>query len=136
MKRCAIRCGGFCGGYCCSGFCNAGFCNGGCCGGGVVVPNVPGKEMPKKTEVEAPATIVVSLPAEARLIIDGNSTTSTSARRVFTSPALQPGQTYVYTLRAEIVRDGQTMSETQQVTVRAGEQTPVTFNMSQAVASR
>jgi uncharacterized protein (TIGR03000 family) len=134
------RCSGCCSNYCCSGFCGGycgGFCNGGgCCGGGVVVPNAPGKEMPKKTEVDAPATIVVSLPAEARLIIDGNSTTSTSARRVFTSPALQPGQTYVYTLRAEIVRDGQTMSETQQVTVRAGEQTPVTFNMSQAVASR
>jgi len=99
---------------------------------------VPGqKEMPKKTEAEAPATIVVSLPAEARLSIDGNVTSSTSARRVFTSPALQQGETYVYTLRAEIVREGQTIAETQTVTVRAGEQTPVSFNLtSQGVASR
>jgi uncharacterized protein (TIGR03000 family) len=87
--------------------------------------------------MNAPATIIVSLPAEATLTIDGNATKSTSARRIFTSPALEMGQEYVYSLRAEIVRDGQTVAETQQVTVRAGAEVPVQFTMtSQGVATR
>jgi len=116
----------------------------GCCGGYVVPgpgpgpvgpgPNGPG---PKKTELSAPATIVVSLPAEAKLTIDGNATRSTSARRVFTSPALEMGQEYVYSLRAEITRDGQIVAETQTVTVRAGAEIPVQFTMtSQGIATR
>ncbi|HKB35183.1 MAG TPA: TIGR03000 domain-containing protein, partial [Gemmataceae bacterium] len=73
----------------------------------------------------------------AKLTIDGNATTSTSSRRIFTSPTLQMGQEYVYTLRAEIIREGRTVAETQQVTVRAGEETPVQFSMStQGVAVR
>ncbi len=91
----------------------------------------------KKTEVDAPATIVVTLPAEAKLSVDGTATTSTSDRRVLQTPVLETGSDYVYTLRAEVVRDGQTMVETQQITVRAGETTEVPFNFSaQGVASR
>src|SRR5437660_8606136 len=91
----------------------------GCCGGYVVPGPGPGPvgpgpgPGPKKTELSAPATIVVSLPAEAKLTIDGNATRSTSARRVFTSPALEMGQEYVYSLRAEIIRDGEIVAETQ-----------------------
>jgi uncharacterized protein (TIGR03000 family) len=93
---------------------------------------------PKKTEeVAIPATIVVTLPADAKLTIDGNSTTSTSARRIFTSPALEQGQEYVYTLRAEIIREGQMVAETQNITVRAGAEIPVQFNFSSSgVATR
>jgi uncharacterized protein (TIGR03000 family) len=93
---------------------------------------------PKKTEeVAIPATIVVTLPADAKLTIDGNATTSRSARRIFTSPALEQGQEYVYTLRAEIVREGQMIAETQNITVRAGAEIPVQFMFnSQGVATR
>jgi uncharacterized protein (TIGR03000 family) len=81
---------------------------------------------PQKTE--APATIQVSLPANARLLVDGYVTTSTSAQRTFTTPALPMGQTFSYTLRAEVIRDGRTVVETQQVTVRGGQETSVPFN--------
>lgn len=76
----------------------------------------------------APATIIVSLPADAKLKFDETVTESTSALRVFTSPALEPGKTYSYTLTAEIVRDGQLRSVREEVTVRAGAETRVTLS--------
>ena len=94
---------------------------------------------PKKTTAQsaAPATIIVSLPAEARLFVDGASTTSTSDRRTLVTPELAFGTTYAYTIRAEIVRDGQVQSQSQQVNVIGGQTANVQFNLStQGVASR
>lgn len=127
-------CNGCHGCYSCSG-CHGVVvaCNGGCTGGAIVVPGgapAPKKTAPGKTEAEAPATVVVSLPADARLTIDGNATTSSSDSRTFTTPSLPTGEQYQYTLRAEIVRDGRTIAETQQINVRGGEQTVVNFNFS------
>jgi len=82
---------------------------------------------PAKTQAASPATIVVTLPADARLTVDGNTTTSTSGIRTFISPALEQGAEYVYAIQAEITRDGRSVVETQNVTVRAGEVTNVPF---------
>ena len=79
----------------------------------------------------APATIVVSLPADANLKIDGTATTQTSGVRHFTTPTLAAGQTFVYTLTAEVVRGGETLTSVQKVTVRAGEQTNVSLPVEQ-----
>src|SRR5262249_40490950 len=68
------------------------------------------------------ATLVVNLPAEAKLLIDGYVTKSTSATRVFTSPTLEPGQKFAYTLQRELVRDGRTLTATKQVVVQAGQE--------------
>jgi uncharacterized protein (TIGR03000 family) len=117
------------------------------CAGGVVAPGavepkaMPGKEKiptpPAKTELFAPATIVVSLPADARLTVDGNATRSTSDLRTFVTPALETGEEYIYTLQAEIIRDGRSVVETQRITVRGGETTNVPFSFSsESVASR
>jgi uncharacterized protein (TIGR03000 family) len=85
----------------------------------------------------APATIVVSLPAEAKLLIDDHATTSTSTLRRFASPPLEPGKEFHYTLKAEMVRDGSTVVATKQVSVRAGQETRVTLDFpSASVASR
>jgi uncharacterized protein (TIGR03000 family) len=86
----------------------------------------PIKNPPKekgKDEVSAPATIILSLPADAKVSIDGVVTTSTSATRTFVTPDLTPEKEFVYTLSAQIVRDGQTLSVNEKVTVRAGEET-------------
>jgi uncharacterized protein (TIGR03000 family) len=92
---------------------------------------------PKKTSLTVPATIVVSLPADARLFVDGAPTSSTSERRALVTPGLEVGTTYFYTVRAEVVRDGLTMEQTQRVLVRGGISTPVHFDFStQFVASR
>ena len=99
-----------------------------------------GKTDGKKEEEASnasPATIVVALPASAKLTVDGNATRSISDRRTFVTPALANGEAYVYTLQAEVVRDGQAAVQTQTVTVRGGQTTEVSFTFaSQGVASR
>jgi uncharacterized protein (TIGR03000 family) len=143
--------GGCYGGYSCCGGCYGGYS---CCGGviyggspGSVIITEPGKkpeEPIKKPEdkkpetlVPAPATIIVSLPADAKLTIDDAATTSTSSMRVFTSPALPVGRDFHYTLKAEFVRDGKPATKSKEVTVRAGEATRVDLNEAAAeVAGR
>jgi uncharacterized protein (TIGR03000 family) len=73
----------------------------------------------------APATIIVHLPADARLKFDDTPTVSTYDRRVFTSPPLPPGKTFHYTLTAELQRDGKTINTSRTVEVRAGEDSEV-----------
>jgi uncharacterized protein (TIGR03000 family) len=92
---------------------------------------------PKKKLVTGPtpATIVVSLPADAKLSIDGYVSTQTSSQRVLVTPPLQPGQEFSYTLVAESNSNGQTVSQQQVISVRAGHQTPVSFNFNAAPTS-
>jgi uncharacterized protein (TIGR03000 family) len=112
-----------------------GGCYGGCYGGGYVVPMGTAPKATKTGEKgdkesyyrEAPATIVVELPADAKLLIDDTATTSTSSRRVFVSPDLDTGREYHYTLKAEAMRDGKLVKVEKQVAVRGGETTPVTL---------
>ena len=73
----------------------------------------------------APATIVVRLPADARLTIDDAPTVSTSDRRVFQTPGLPTGQDFAYTLKAEISHDGKSVVISKRITVRAGKETDV-----------
>jgi uncharacterized protein (TIGR03000 family) len=94
------------------------------------MPPPKDKEKPKGTEeglLPAPATLVVELPADAKLTIDDAPTTSTSAVRTFVTPDLAPEKDFSYTLKAEIVRDGRTLTLTEKVGVRAGEQTRVSL---------
>jgi uncharacterized protein (TIGR03000 family) len=98
---------------------------------------VPPPMKEKKVQATAPATILVSLPAGARLTVDGAATKSIAAKRTLITPALEVGSTYSYTLRAEFVSEGRTMVQSQVVNVRGGETSTVQFNLStQAVASR
>ncbi|HTU90350.1 MAG TPA: TIGR03000 domain-containing protein [Gemmataceae bacterium] len=111
---------------------------GGCYGGGVMMQGMPKgaekidkKPSEKKEEslAPAPATILVQLPAEAKLLIDNEATTSTGGSRVFQSPTLNPGKEYHYTLTAEIVRNGKPIKAEQVVAVKAGQITPVTLTL-------
>src|SRR5262249_29480052 len=76
----------------------------------------------------APAHVVVRLPADGRLLVDGQPTKQTGASRTFVSPPLQPGVDYAYKITVEIVRDGKTLSQTKSVPVRAGETVNVDFS--------
>ena len=67
----------------------------------------------------------MSLPADAKLTIDGRPTVSTSESRVFETPSLTPGKTFYYVLKATVVRDGQTETVTKEVAVCANEDTRV-----------
>jgi uncharacterized protein (TIGR03000 family) len=132
--------GGGCTGYGGGGCTGSHGIYGGCTGGG---PGRTGEELkkmpkeePKKTGMApAPATLIVSLPADAKLMIDDTATTSTSSERTFVSPTLNPGIDYNYTLKAEVMRDGKKVQVEEKVTVRAGQETRVTM-MPQLVAAR
>jgi len=77
----------------------------------------------------ASARLIVHLPAGARLTVNDAPTIQTSSRRVFESPPLQRGRTYYYTLKAEVMRDGQTLTTTQEVAVVAGREMDVNLNI-------
>jgi uncharacterized protein (TIGR03000 family) len=138
-------CGGCGGGYCGGGSCGGGYGGGGGCGGGCGggycsaysggVYSGGGMTMAKADD-EAPVTIVVTLPEDAKLTIDDNATASTSGKRTFVSPAVAVGRDYHYTLKAEVVRDGKPQTIEKTVTVRAGEETRVNFDVPTGVAAR
>jgi uncharacterized protein (TIGR03000 family) len=85
---------------------------------------------------QAPATLIVSLPADAKLTIDDHVTTSTSAQRTFVTPDLAAGQEYHYTLTAEVTVDGKPIVFSERVTVKAGESSRITLTPPTGVASR
>jgi uncharacterized protein (TIGR03000 family) len=86
-----------------------------------------GKGSNEKPEARgpAPATLIVTLPADAHLTVDGNATRSTSSVRTFISPPLTPDRDYRYTLKADFQRDGKPVTVSKAVTVRAGQETRV-----------
>jgi len=99
----------------------------------------PKEEEKKGARIAAPGTIIVTLPADARLTVDGVPTRSTSNVRAFATPVLRPGQAYHYTLRAEVTRNGQTVQVERQVPVAAGQTSRVILDIpaaGQRVASR
>jgi uncharacterized protein (TIGR03000 family) len=130
-------CYGCYGGYGCYG-CYG--CYGGWYGGSpyapiMVVPDKKGAEQgpePKKKKAgegdETRARLIVQLPADAKLFIDGTLMKSTSEKRTFITPVLRPEQTYFYDLRAEVVRDGRTVARTQRVILRPGQAIQASFS--------
>lgn len=67
------------------------------------------------------ATIIVHVPADAKLMVDGKATRSTSATRRFVSPPLEPDTGYHYIFKAKIERDGEPLTVEKRVEVRAGQ---------------
>jgi|SRR5579884_1212925 len=74
------------------------------------------------------ATLVVHVPQSASVKIDGQPTQQSSSTRIFTSPPLEQGKTYVYKVTAEMERDGHTVRDTKDVEVRAGQRAEVSMN--------
>lgn len=74
------------------------------------------------------ATLVVNLPADARLFIDNEPTRTTSAARTFRTPDLLSGEVYGYELRAEVEVAGRTFTVTRRIRLKAGEEVRTTFD--------
>ncbi len=87
-----------------------------------VVYSAPVSKVVPAAEKAAAATIVVTLPADAKLTVGGVATKATSERRVFVSPELKPGRTYQYVFKAEVVRNGKPLSWEEKVTIEAGKE--------------
>jgi uncharacterized protein (TIGR03000 family) len=107
--------------------------------GGTVVPGMgtSGKALSKpklnknddkETMGPTRATLVVEMPANATLFIDNMPVKATAGAQTFNTPALEPGQAYFYLVRIERRRDGQPVSETRRIIVRAGQVSRADFN--------
>jgi len=73
------------------------------------------------------ATLNVRVPADAKVFVNGLATSSTGTQRRYVSKGLQAGYTYTYELRAEIDRDGETVTETKVIKLRAGQSESLAF---------
>ncbi len=73
------------------------------------------------------AMLIVNLPADASLTIDGAPTQTPGARRVFVTPSLPQGKEFTYELKARVMKDGKEQTKTEKVKVKAGQETPVTL---------
>lgn len=71
----------------------------------------------------AAARVTVRLPEDAKLFVDNVP----CAQRSFETPKLEAGRDYQYTLKAELVRDGQTHTASKRIVVQAGKETAVDF---------
>jgi uncharacterized protein (TIGR03000 family) len=71
--------------------------------------------------------LTVWVPYDAKVTINGRETSSKGSRRQFVSYGLQTGLSYKYEIKAQIVRDGQTMEDTRTVVLKAGDVSAVAF---------
>lgn len=84
----------------------------------------------KKVSLDKPAKIIVKLPADAKLFVDGQTTkTSDKDVREFVTPDLQAGIEYKYVMKAEVTRDGVPITETRHVVIRSGDDLKVNFEL-------
>jgi len=65
--------------------------------------------------------MIIEVPANANLYIDGQLIGGTGTERHFYTPALEKGQSYYYDVRIETVKDGRMVATDKKVIVQAGE---------------
>jgi uncharacterized protein (TIGR03000 family) len=96
------------------------------------VPPAPGAGTPPGTtyQLQDAGYLLVSVPEDAKVFVNGRATTSTGSERQYVSRGLESGQRYSYEVRAEVIRDGKTVSETQTAQLIAGSQASLTFKFS------
>lgn len=93
-------------------------------------PEPTDPEKPERETMNVPAdraAVVVMLPADARLRVNGQPTSQISEQRRFHTPTLQTGHRYHYTIQVEYQRDGRTIVNERRVDVMPGQVTTVEF---------
>jgi uncharacterized protein (TIGR03000 family) len=73
------------------------------------------------------ARIVVRIPADAALWVDGDPTQQTGSQREFVTPPLAPGDTFTYTLKGRWMQGDQPVEKTIKVDVRANQTSVADF---------
>ena len=72
-----------------------------------------------------PANVVIHLPTDAELYIEGIKSKQVGATREFETPALQPGKVFTYNLKAVWMEDGKEVVKQLKVKVEAGKTTKI-----------
>jgi uncharacterized protein (TIGR03000 family) len=130
-------CHGCCGGtvvysypvYSCYGCC--GGCHGTVVPAPAVVPDKPKEKLPTPMKSEAPVntgTVVIAAPAGVQITVNGQAIALKGTEQSFVTPELEPGANYSYMVKASTVREGQTVSQTRKVMIKAGGEARVDFS--------
>jgi uncharacterized protein (TIGR03000 family) len=90
--------------------------------GAAVKYNLEATALPQKVPAENGnvAVLIVHLPEDAALWIEGVLTSAKGRTRYLESPVLAPGKKYRYAVRAAWLEDGRLVSQTREVPVRGG----------------
>ena len=72
-------------------------------------------------------SFTVNVPEDVKIFVNDNATSSTGAERTYVSRGLQAGKSYTFNVRAELVRDGKTLTDTKQIRLVAGQHTSLAF---------
>jgi len=98
-------------------------------------PAAPKKtdDLKKPAASAAPARVIVELPANSKLFVDGVATESNGTRRVFSTPELEMGTAFYYDLKVVFIDN---TVKTAKLVVRAGEEAIAKFEDSIATVSR
>ncbi len=81
------------------------------------------------------ARLIVELPADAKLSVDGRPMKTVDGRGVFTTPSLKQEELYYYELTVELLRDGKPIAENRRVLVRAGQEVRASFKNMDTVST-
>lgn len=92
-----------------------------------VPTEAPAEPTPADAPADDSAAIEVTLPAGAKVFVNGVLTTSTGSSRSYVSKGLLQGRTYSYKLRVEFERDGQKVVEQKAVQMRSGDRVEMSF---------
>jgi uncharacterized protein (TIGR03000 family) len=79
--------------------------------------------------------LAVRVPSGATVYVNDKLTTSTGARRSYTTKNLNPAQSYTYSVRAEFEHQGQMISQTKTATVSVGDMASIVFDPSEPVTT-
>lgn len=90
-------------------------------------PTVSPHLLPVPDATAKGATIRVQAPADAEVWVEKEPLTGKADERAFQTPALTPGKTQIYTLRAKWTEAGKEIERFRVVGVKAGETAKVTF---------
>jgi uncharacterized protein (TIGR03000 family) len=78
---------------------------------------------------DADVLMIVRVPANATVWVNGDKSTQKGSRREFLSSGRTPGKTYTYTIRAQWEEGGKVVDRTQKVPIVGGERRVIDFSV-------
>jgi uncharacterized protein (TIGR03000 family) len=100
----------------------------GAAGGTDAIPPLPSSGTSIRVDADA-VLLNVSVPTDAVVFVNGYKTNSTGISRSYVSRGLTAGRRYKYEIRAEVQRDGETVSDRKIVYVTGGDRSNLAFRL-------
>jgi uncharacterized protein (TIGR03000 family) len=104
-------------------------------GGGYADSAPATQQAPQKPPDDNLAHLLVVVPENAELWFNDTKTSQTGAQREFVSPALTPGKSYTYEIKARWTEDGKPVEQTRSVHVQANAWQVIDFTKPQMPAA-